>query len=227
MIIAWSTAHQEFTINDYYYYSALRELISRNGVELVVIDEIKDLSQYKVVVFNYPEKEFKNWERELLHKFMFRGGRVIILGYYNNEDNVADYVNSLTRDYGIIMNDDAVVDKINKVDDEGLLITTSRIYGFNHGVKKILLPCTASLRALNNKPINIVQAEETAVSTKYGRSPSLFKLVRVGAGELIVGGTCVFWDNFSIKRFDNEKFAINILIKENKLIQDANRLNKQ
>lgn len=211
MRIAWSVAHQEFTIDDYYYFSKLRELISRLGADLVIIEDIRDLSNYQVIVFNYPEKKFTDKEKEELHRYMTNGGRVIILGYYNNEDRVAEYINSFTKNYGILVNDDAVIDKVNKVDEEGLFIVSSRVYFFNKNVKKVLLPCTASIRSLNPDAVDIVRAEETAFSNKYGKSISVFKLVKVGAGELIIGGTCVFWDNFSIDAFNNKEFAINLL----------------
>lgn len=215
MLLGWSIAHQEFTINDYYYFSKLLSLINRLGIKLTILNEIRALSNLDVIVFNYPEKPFTREEIKILHNFMSKGGRVIILGYYNNEDGVADNVNSFTRHYGVIINNDVVIDKANSMDKEGLFIITSRIHASLRGVRRVLLPCTASIRSVNEKSINLIMSEDTAVSSKYGHVPiSLFKLIKVGMGELIVGGTCVFWDNYSIDKLDNEKFVINLLNKD-------------
>ncbi len=214
MLIGWSISHQEFTINDQYYFSRLRKLILDIKLNLIEVDTLTNLSNLDILVFNYPENPFKNDEIREIHNFIARGGRVIVLGYYNNEDNVADCVNSLTESYGIILNDDIVTDETNSLNGDGLFIVTSKIHGFNEGVKKVLLPCTASLTITNSKAFIIAEAEATARSNKHKAAPILFAGLKIGSGELIVGGTCVFWDNYSIGKFDNANFSINLLTKE-------------
>ena len=211
--IGWSIAHQEFTIFDYYYFSKLYQELVQRGAKIVELSEISNkIRDYDVLVFNYPEKPFTSYEIKLLREYMVRGGRVIVLGYYQNEDSIAHSVNSLTLKFGIELLDDVVIDKENSIDEEGLMIVTSKVLKYNKNVKKVLLPCSASLILRDSDAYRIVMGEETAVSSKTNETPILFAGKKVGAGELIVGGTCVFWDNFSIMKYDNLAFALNLLL---------------
>jgi len=106
---------------------------------------------------------------------------------------------------------DEVIDKIRSTDEEGYVIVTSRILKYNHNVKQILLLCTASLKALNNKVHPIVLGENTSFSIMNRKSPLLFAEIEVGRGELILGVLALSGIISSIERCDDLKFALNLL----------------
>ncbi|MHA1617424.1 MAG: DUF4350 domain-containing protein [Candidatus Njordarchaeales archaeon] len=211
MHVGWDISHRGFTIRDYYYFSKLASLLESLNIKVHEIDELSNLNSYDVLVFNYPEEPFDEKEKKLLHDYLLDGGRIILLGYFRNEDRVADSVNSLARRYGIELLHDEVIDKINSLDEEGYFITTTRLKEYNWGVRKVVLPCSASIKVKDASSYPIVYAENTAFSKLNGYGPPLFVAKKVGKGEIIVGGTCVFWDNYSIDKFDNAKLALNII----------------
>lgn len=206
--IGWDISHQEFTIEDYYYFSVLKEAIIRHGGIVKEVAELNAIKNFDVLVINYPEKSFTRTEVDIIEKFMLQGGRVIVLGYYQNEDNVADFINSLTTRFGLEINHDTIIDEENNSGDK-YFIVTQRILRYNNNVGKVLMPCTASIKPSKNAH-TIIIGEKTARTTSNNK-PIIAAETKIGKGELILIGTCVFWDNFSIKKYDNLKFALNIL----------------
>jgi len=209
--IGWSVSHGEFTIKDYYYFSILSEKIISRGWEVEEIYNIRNIDKYDVIVFNYPERGFTKSEVNTIKKYIEDGGKVIVLGYYDNEDGVADAINTMMKNFGLELLKDAVIDNTNKIDDEGLFITTTKVLKCNKNVGKILLPCTASIKTHTTDVYKIVLGEKTSKSTTGITQPILFAGRKIGRGEIILGGTCVFWDNYSITEFDNMMFALNLL----------------
>lgn len=214
MRIAWDVSHQEFTIEDHYYFSILKRGLVAKGAEVFELDVLRDVNErhVDVLVLNYPEKPFTRRDVEIISRFLHDGGRVLIFGYYSNEDNIAATVNSLTKHFGLVLRADKVYDPVNNENDDPYLIVTSRIYDFNNGVKKVLFPCSASIKILSKDAVTVVEAEKTAKSTLGGK-PILMAKIAFGRGTLILGGTCVFWDNFSIEKYDNKVFSLNLLLR--------------
>jgi len=211
--VAWDYTHQEFTITDYYYFSILQKVCRENGIEVDEVTDWSKLPDYDVVVFNYPEIAFTEKEVEDVKRLVESGKRVIILGYYKNEDNIADTVNSLATAFGLKMNGDEVTDKVNNHNNDPYFVVTSKIYRYNDGVNKLMLACTPSITLEGENTEVVIEGEETAVSNQ-GNKPILGALYRhPDGGEFIVIGTCVFWDNYSIELYDNKRFALNLLRK--------------
>ena len=208
--VAWDVSHHEFTVEDHYYFSVLKSIMVERKIVVREIQYLEDLDEFDVLVINYPELKFDEKDVLAIHNFLLGGGRVIILGYYRNEDGVADAVNSITRGYGIELNVDYVYDFVNNDNGDELFVVTSRINHYNNNVKRILMPCSASIRLYGTSPYPIALGEDTARTSSSNR-PIIAAGCRVGRGELIVIGTCVFWDNYAIYKYDNSKFAINIL----------------
>ena len=210
MKIAWDASHQEFTIEDHYYFWKLKKSIIDAGGIVNEIYKLKEAREYDMLVINYPEKKFRFWEVRLLEKLMRKGLRVFILGYYRNEDRIADAVNSLTKKFGLILNSDEITDEINNFGGDRYIIKTTRILKYNKNVSLLMMPCTASVSILNKKAEIVLLAEDTA-KVSSGNKPIIIAEVPVGKGKLIVSGTCSFWDNYGLSFGDNLQFAINIL----------------
>ncbi len=210
--VAWSTAHQEFIISDHYYFSKLQRYARENGIVIDEVDSIEKFSEYDTIVFNYPEIPFKEEEVDFLAELIRKGKKIMIFGYYKNEDRIADTCNSLTKRFGIVFNGDTVVDTENNYEGDDLLITTRNIKHFRDNVNKVMLACTDTITIENELVEPIVYAEETAIS-KLGKEKILFAEYRdLGSGgTLIAGGTCVFWDNYSIDLFNNKEFSLDLL----------------
>jgi len=209
--IAWDISHQEFTIEDHYYFSILKRELVNSGADVVELRDLRGLAKFDVLVINYPEKKFGKDEAKQIIRFVEQGGRVLVLGYYKNEDNIAETVNSISQYFGLELLHDEIYDERNNLDDDKYLIVTSKVLRFNKGVSKILMPCTAPIRTLDENIEIVAKAEETA-KTKLGNKPIIAAMKQFGKGQYILIGSCVFWDNFSIEKYDNLKFALNLLL---------------
>ena len=202
--VAWDVSKQGFTIEDHYYFSKLKRLLKENNIKVEEVKRFKDLVKYDVIVFNYPERRFSKEDREVIDKALFLGRRVILCGYYNNEDKVADVINSLTKYFGIKLNKDKIFDKVNNYANDPYLIRTRNVR--INDIHDIILPCPASVSG--GEPL--VLCEKTAKSNR-NYEPIVSARLKYKNGELILVGTCSFWDNFSIDLFDNKKFALYLL----------------
>jgi len=209
--VAWDYTHQEFTITDYYYFSILQKLCAANGIQVDEVTDWSKLPEYDVIVFNYPEIPFNEKEVEDVKKLVESGKRVIILGYYKNEDNIADTVNTLASTFGLKMNPDEVTDEKSNHKGDPYFVVTSRVYKYNDGVEKLMLACTPSISLEGENTEVVIEGEDTAKSNR-GFKPVLGALYKhPSGGEFIVIGTCVFWDNYSIELYNNKEFALNLL----------------
>ena len=206
--IGWDISHQEFTIEDHYYFSSLKKEIIQAGSLVEEVKQLKDILDYDVAVLNYPEKSFNKKEILIINKFLKSGGRVIVTGYYNNEDYVADCVNSLTYDYGLVLRKDQIRDKVQCYGKDELLIITDGINAYNSGVKKVMFPCCSSVKLLKKKSTPFVVIK----GCEGNRSKIIGAQILVEGGCLILIGTCVFWDNYAISKYSNLKFSLNLLL---------------
>ncbi len=202
--IAWSTAHQEFIISDHYYFWKLEKFIKETlGKEVEEVDNLEDVlsGDYDTLIFNYPEIPFEEKDVEIVKKFLARGGKVGIFGYYKNEDRIADTINTLISHFGMKHNGDIVTDEVNNDEGDALMIRADMVDG-----GEVVLACTSTVEG--GKPI--VVGKDTSRSNQ-DKELVFFAEKEIDGGKLIVGGTCVFWDNYSIDRGDNKKLIAYIL----------------
>ena len=193
MRVVWDISHGEFLIIDHYYFSKLRKEIEK----IAELKLAKSLEEWEgdILVLNYPEKRFSREEIERIKDFVHDGGRVIALGYYDNHDGVSGVLNGLAREFGMEIKG-RVEDRENNFNGDPLFPVTSKVYEFNDGVERVLMPCSA-----------MVRGGKTVVESESGAG--IAGMYRKG-GEFVLIGTCVFWDNFSIDKFNNREFAINL-----------------
>ncbi|HEY7535479.1 MAG TPA: hypothetical protein VH878_05995 [Thermodesulfobacteriota bacterium] len=207
--IAWDVSHLEFTIEDHYYFSILKSSIKDAGGVVKEVDSLKDIKGYDVVVLNYPEKPFTKGEAALLKQNLQKGKKVIVCGYYNNEDKIADTINSLSSNFGFFLRSDKVMDKSSNENSDDLLVVTSRVLSYNDSVKRVLFPCSASVKMNTGLARPIVLLENPPGSKN---SAVIGAETQVGEGKFILLGTCVFWDNFAINKYSNLRFSLNLLL---------------
>ncbi len=201
MKIAWSIAKSEFTIEDHYYFSKLKKYIKEAEMHVEEVENFEDFENFDTIVFNYPEKFFKKEEIKHIERLLKNGKKIIVTGYYRNEDKIADVVNSLTENFGILLNKDEVVDEENNLDGDKYFVVTGKV----KFAGKVLMPCSCS-----------VSYDEADVIVKSEKNDVIGVMKKIDKGLLIVLGTCVFWDNYSIDKFDNKVFSLSLL--KNKLI---------
>jgi len=208
--IGWDISHLEFTIDDHYYYSILKSKIIESGASVSTLKSWERLNGFDVLVLNYPEKSFTKREVKEIVNFIEKGNRVVICGYYNNEDAIADCVNSISIHFGLTLRKDCVRDKMNNYRGDELLLVTSKVLSYDYKVKKILLPCCSSIR-IRGKSNSIVAISQGSAS--LSRSGEIVAAQsNLGRGEFILMGTCVFWDNYSISKYSNLRFSMNLLL---------------
>ncbi|WP_457643397.1 hypothetical protein [Persephonella sp.] len=209
--VAWSLAHQEFIISDHYYFSKLQKYAKESDIQIDEVDQIEKFSQYDTIIFNYPEIPFTEDEVDFIQELVESGKTVGIFGYYKNEDRIADTCNTLSKRFGIVFNGDIVTDNINNYEGDNLLIVTGDTYNLPDSINKVMLACTDTLLTTKPEVRPLVHGEETAES-KQGKDILLFaEYVHPSGGKFIAGGTCVFWDNYSIDLYSNREFSLNIL----------------
>jgi hypothetical protein len=223
--VAWSITHQEFTITDYYYFSILQKEAEKRGLVVEEVSQWDKLSEYDTIVFNYPEIPFTEKEAQEVERWVWEEGKkVILLGYYKNEDHIADTCNTLARRFGMELNPDEVTDETNNHNADPYFVVTSKIRRYNRNennevdVSKIMLACSASIKPLMPDIKVVVRAEDTAKSN-MGNYTLLIaeQIAPTSGGYFCLAGTCVFWDNYSITLYDNLNFSINLLRHEPKL----------
>ena len=217
--VGWSITHQEFTITDYYYFSILQKEAQKAGIEIDEVDDWKKLGEYDTIVFNYPEIPFTEEEAKEVERWVWEEGKkVILLGYYKNEDHIADTCNTLARRFGMELNSDEVVDKKSNHNGDKYFVVTSKIRRYNKNdrnevnVEKILLPCTASIKPIMPDIKIVARAEDTAESNEGNYTLLIAEQIAPpSGGYFCLAGTCVFWDNYSISLYDNLNFSLNLL----------------
>ena len=208
--IGWDVSHLEFTIDDHYYYSVLKSKIIASGASVTTLKSLEYLKGIDVLVLNYPEKSFTKKQVTNVLDFVEKGNRVVACGYYNNEDGIADCINSIAIPFGLTLKKDCVRDKSNNYKGDELLLVTSRVLSHDYKVRKILLPCCSSIkiRGKSNSVVAMSQGSKSLPSTgEVVAAQSNF-----GRGEFILIGTCVFWDNYSISTYSNLRFSTNLLL---------------
>ncbi len=217
--VGWDITHQEFTVTDYYYFSILQREAEKAGIEIEEVNDWESLSKYDVIVFNYPEIPFTESEAKDVDRWVWKDGkRVILAGYYKNEDRIADTCNTLARHFGMELNPDEVTDEVNNHEGEKYFVVTGKLRRYNRNergeinVKKVMLACTASIKPLMPDIKAVVRGEDTAKSN-MGFDPLLVaeQIASPSGGYFCLAGTCVFWDNYSITLYDNLNFSLNLL----------------
>ncbi len=218
--VGWSITHQEFTVTDYYYFSVLQKKAPEFGVEIDEVSEWEKLSSYDTVVFNYPEIPFTEEEVKFIQDLVEnKGKKVILLGYYKNEDRIADTCNTLARAFGMELNGDEVTDKVNNHKGDPYFVVTTKIRRYKDGVEKVLLPCTASIKPLMPDIKVVVRGEDTSLSNQGNYTLLIAEhFAPKSGGYFCLAGTCVFWDNYSIELYDNLKFSMNLLYHKTNLL---------
>ena len=205
--IGWDISHLEFTIGDHYYFSKLKSLVKANGCSVNEVTVFYELEFFDVIVLNYPEISFKDSEVDFLYQAVRSGKRVIITGYYNNEDNISDTANSLCYKFGVRLNKDEITNSECNDESDPLLPVISSIDLFGESVSELLLPCCASIDITGNEARPFLLNNPHAEKEKGVMGTITF----AGKGEFILIGTCVFWDNYAISRYSNSIFSLNLL----------------
>ncbi len=218
--VGWSITHQEFTVTDYYYFSILQKKSEEFGLEIDEVDEWEKLSTYDTIVFNYPEIPFTEEEVKFIQDLVEnKGKKVILLGYYKNEDRIADTCNTLARAFGMELNGDEVTDDVNNHNGDPYFVVTTKIRRYKEGVEKILLPCTASIKPLMPDIKVVARGEDTSLSNQGNYTLLIAEhFAPKSGGYFCLAGTCVFWDNYSIELYDNLKFSMNLLYHKTNLL---------
>ena len=206
--IGWDISHLEFTIDDHYYFSKLKTLLNSSVSSVREVSVFYELEFSDVIVLNYPEIGFTDYETDFLYHMVKSGKRVIVTGYYNNEDNIGDTVNTLCSRFGVHLNKDEIKNKDNNADSDPLLPVTSSILAYNQSVTEVMLPCCASIDIIGDgvRPFILNKAGNVKKNDVMGT------ITNTGKGQFLLIGTCVFWDNYAITKYSNSIFSLNMLI---------------
>ncbi len=192
MNVGWSASHSEFLIEDYYYFSKLKSLCFENGIDVRCVTSFYKLQEFDIIVFNYPEVKFKAKEISRLRSWLKKGKKIIFASYYNNFDNVYEIINAALKKLNceIRLLKDVIIDEVNNVGDKYYPIA-------KWNGKKVVMPCSS--RVLGGEAI--IKSEKGVFSSEE----------EIWRGKIVVFGTCVFWDNYSINFASNRELAISTL----------------
>jgi hypothetical protein len=210
--VAWSSSHGEFLISDSYYFSILKREAQKRGIEIIEVADFDELFSYPVIVFNYSERPFDEQEIEIIERAVKQGKRILFTGHFNNKDNVARIANEVSARFGLRLKEDEVVDDENFASDDCRMVITSRVEAFGDGVKRVVFPYSAPVEILNSEAKVILRGEDTSRDSSGKRAPILAaQRPHPSGGSLVLCGSCLFWDNYSILREDNLSFSLNLL----------------
>ncbi len=195
--IWWHTGAGEFTLWDHYYFSILLHTLHPFVQKTETLNV--DWSRGDYIILNYPEKPLTTDQQKNLDKALERGAHIFFLAYYQNEDGVAEITNSYISRFGLELNYGEVRDPQFCHDNDPLLPIVKGVQPpFTH--LKVLFPCTTYIQMHERTRV------ESLLVTQSSSLPVVCK-VPVYQGTITVFGTCVFWDNFSIKLYDNMRFV--------------------
>jgi len=210
--VAWSSSHAEFLISDSYYFSTLEQESRKRGIEIAEVADFDELFRYPVIVFNYSEKPFDEPEIKAIERAVEDGKRIIFTAHFNNKDNVAEICNAVAERFGMRLKMDEVVDENNFDEGDCRMVITSRVEAYAQGVNQVVFPYSAPIEALHPDVRVVVRGEESALTGSRERAPIMAAERKMpSGGSLVVCGSCLFWDNYSIMRKDNLAFSINLL----------------
>ena len=197
MRVGWDATHGEFIVDDYYYFSKLRTLVDS---EVDCVYSFYKLENYDVIVFNYPEVKFKLREISRIKSWLKKGKTVVFASYYYNLDNVTGIINSVLKKLGLEMriSSDVIVDEKNNDGDKMHPLA-------KYGDHVVVMPCSSSVVGGRAFVEGFTSAECNNGSKCFAAYEEF------GRGKVIVLGTCVFWDNYSIEKYDNRILANDIL----------------
>lgn len=200
--VGWDASHGEFLVEDYYYLSKLGKLLREKGIKVNQVEDFDELEEYDVIVFNYPEEEFEKKEVERIEKWLSEGKRIIFAAYYQDMDKTATNINKVLSELKIPLriNNDVVIDSKNNLGDE--MFPLCKYNGYT-----VVMPCTSSLTVAGS---NALILSTGITKPKKRKSPIVGAMYKNG-GELVVLGTCVFWDNYSLDLVDNKILAFDLL----------------
>jgi|Deesub1362A_J573_1020465.scaffolds.fasta_scaffold00063_69 hypothetical protein len=201
MKVGWDATHGEFLINDHYYFSKLKSIAESEGIQIETVGSFSRLEKYDIIVFNYPEIRFKIREASRIRGWLRKGKTVVFASYYNNLDNVTFIINNVLKrlDSELRINNDVIIDEeFNKSDSMYPLALWRN--------EKVLMPCCSSVSGGEA----VIVGSDSSKSTK-GFDAIFASHEDVNGGEVVVIGTCVFWDNYSIDEFNNRDLALALL----------------
>lgn len=213
MRVAWSSTHQEFLISDAYYFSQLARGALQEGLLIEEVDDFTELFSYDVVVFNYPESPFSQKEVEAIREAVVsKGKHVIFAAHFQNKDDVARICTEVSRHFGILVLNDQVTDGASHLEGDPYLVLTSQVLAYNQGVRRVVFPYSAPLEVFDDGAVPILRGMETSRTLRGIPSPVLAaERTFPSGGAFVLCGSCIFWDNYSITRADNFRFAMNLL----------------
>ncbi len=207
--VVWSYSKGEFVVFDHYYFSKLYSFLLKE-YKLYIPTSFGDIfnNDIDILVFNYPEIEFNDFEVQRILELFYKGKTILFLSYYNNEDNSSKICNKVLNQVGLNINYDEVTDEVNNIENDKYLLITSKISDLlKENVNKILFPCSSSVSVVNNYKEGINYVDLLLAENQV---PLIKGAFNSNNGKIIAFGTCVFWDNFSIIQFDNFNFVKNI-----------------
>ncbi|MEM2345166.1 MAG: hypothetical protein QXN49_01180 [Archaeoglobaceae archaeon] len=185
MKVVWSASRGEFSIGDYYYFSKLTKMAEKEGVEMEEEKRFEKLGDYDLIVFNYPEVKFSAKDVAKIKKWAEMGKKIVLTGYYLNVDGVAENINRVARHFGMRINYDLIVDEERNAGDKMFPLAKCKDLD-------VLMPCSASVSG----------------GKSFVHGKDVFGAVK---DNVLILGTCVFWDNYSIELYKNKEFAFRIL----------------
>ncbi|WP_018963076.1 hypothetical protein [Coprothermobacter platensis] len=193
MRVGWDISHLEFTVTDYYYFGKLNMFLQRNGFVVEEVGDFNQLSSFDTIVFNYPEVAFNDIEIGNIRQWAEAGKNIIFAGYYKNEDGVGSNINKVTQHFGLRMKLEEPQDPTSE--DPYFLNVKSR-----SGLEGVF-PCS-----------DIVEGGEALLTSAVGTTACK---IDVGKGKIVLLGSCVFWDSFSLPLKQNSAITSCLLRGEN------------
>lgn len=216
MAVLYDVSHKEPKLED--YYSAFSRYLSNVGDRVDVLNTspitIESLKNYDVLMISFPQMKFGKEEISAVVNFVSNGGGLFLAGEEGDFNHFKDNLNSISKKFSIVFNDDEVLDPTDRIGEYYSIIHTFEDHPITTGVEKFVVYGGCSLK-LEGSAKAIATGDDDSYSTegyyKAGEYPPVLCALEHGKGRVVCVGDGSFFRNNFVNEFNNKQLAINII----------------
>ena len=208
-----------------FYHTFFSEISTQFAIECMHDSLTKErLFSCDILVISSPTKAYSEEEIYNIKQFVEKGGGLLLMGNgwswvgYEHKP-IEDFpFNQISREFGVTINDDAIVDPTNYYPESpgGPIFTNFAAHPVTEGLKEVYSMISCSL-SITGDAIPVVMGDEDSYSGyapskpyKVGDYPPVAAALEYGTGKVVFLGHDCFISDENLDGYDNRKFGMNI-----------------
>jgi uncharacterized membrane protein len=181
----------------------------------------KSLKNYTVIIVSFPQRGFDEEEIKKILDFVENGGGLFLVGEEYDYNHFKINLNSISKKFNIIFNDDEVLDPKNKplnsqdqIGDSYFTVRDFKDHPITKGVEESVIYGGCSLK-LNGESTVVLKGSEYSYSSEGyyngGEFPPILSVSKHGKGKVVcLGDGSILRNNF-INEGNNKQLVLNII----------------